>query len=539
MNFYILCLFLFNFIAEFGYVVGQVSEECKIFNFLKNLPDTDCCVQQNVCSGKNVCDENGYVQCLDLTNSSLTVIPEEIGYLIHLKYLYLGENNIQSVPEFILNLKELQTLGLNNNNFNEVPEVITKLHNLKSLLLSYNHITELPPSIGNAKSLEYLGIQHNQLSSLPKEIENLSSILNINALGNVITYVPDEIGKLKSLTRLYLYNNQIETIPSSIGNLNQLELLSLGKNNFLKSIPPEIFNLGNLKSFGINLCPNLDIKVINFRNVVDECYFYNTNISCYEPGTCKTIRMDGDNINANVTITESEFLKNNKICTEKDIISVKQGITNSGFNTLVYICIIAGLIIIIIIAVSIWYINYYKRKINKNFKKNVMDKSSDVIIYEKHQATPETLATLASLTASEEPIVPKTPETQAAPATQVANVASTLPTSTIAPAMPIAPAIPITPASPVAPTSTTLPSSSIPPTTNINIILPLNVLPTLSYMPTQPSEPLISYEQLMAEKIQNHVELNMSNNIEYNKSEKQLLDNNNVDELPSPPYSRY
>jgi len=58
MNFYILCLFLFNFIVEFGYVIGQVSEECKIYNTLKNLPDTDCCLQEGVCDGQ------GYVQFL-------------------------------------------------------------------------------------------------------------------------------------------------------------------------------------------------------------------------------------------------------------------------------------------------------------------------------------------------------------------------------------------------------------------------------------------------------------------------------------------
>ena len=292
--------------------------------------------------------------------------------------------------------------------------------------------------------------------------------------------------------------------------------------------------------------------------MLEKCYFYETNISCYQPGTCNTIMMDDGSNNNNITITEAEFLKNTRECTEQEIISVKQGTNDSSSNTLIYICIIVGVILIIVIIVSIWYINYYKRKINKNIEKKLINKSSDVIIYEKHQATPEMLATLVSLTTSETPVEPAEPaasaaptvpttsatlETQKSPLASMSTALPISPTLSTSSTLPISPALPISPSSSVSqisPASSTLPSSSIPLTTNINIILPvpINVIPSLSYMPIQTSEPPISYEQLMSDKIQNHVELNMSNNKKCNRNEKQLLENN-VNESPSPPYSRY
>jgi len=486
MEFYILCLFLFNFIVEFGYVIGQVSEECKIYNTLNNLPDTDCCLQKNVCDGK------GYVQFLDLSNSSLTEIPNEVGELVHLKNLYLKDNYIRTVPEFILNLKDLQKIVLSNNNLTEVPEVITKLHNLISLNVDNNSITELTPLIGNAKSLEYLGIFNNQLTSLPKEIGNLPSITNINVMNNNITKVPDEIGKLNTLNTLYLYNNHIETIPSSIGNLKQLKLLDLGNNKYLKSIPPEIFSLENLEIFGINRCPKFDIKVINFPNVVDKCYFYKTNISCYQQGTCKIIKMDDGSNKNNLNFTESEYLESThtRICTQKEIESVKQGITNTGSSTLMYICIIVGVIVIIIIIVAIiWYTKHSNRKNNKKVENNIyINNSSDIVIYEKPQETP------------------------ASPESPPSNVTTVSPASDV---------------------------TSVLPSSNFATVLPVNALTSDSSIPIESSMPFIYCKNAVSDKIEKYLILSMPNNKnEKNEKNEKLLLGKDNNELPPPPYSK-
>lgn len=51
---------------------------------------------------------NGRVEWLFLNNLDLTCIPKEIEYLTNLKLLYLGTNNISSIPVEIGKLKKLK-----------------------------------------------------------------------------------------------------------------------------------------------------------------------------------------------------------------------------------------------------------------------------------------------------------------------------------------------------------------------------------------------------------------------------------------------
>lgn len=229
-------------------------------------------------------------------------------------------------------------------------------------------------------------------------------------MNNEISYLPDEIGKLESLTDLYLFNNQLVTLPPTIGNLKQLKILDLGKNNPLKNLPQELFSLKHLDKFMINRCPNLDIKVIKFPKVLSECFFNKTNLLCYQPGTCQTIKMD--NNSKNITISESEFLKNTKACTEEDINSVKQGIidsssskssssdtSNSGSNetdlnnpvshiteakVLISASIIMKVVFIMITVAIIVFIFYFYRKINKKIDDNLYKKIFQTLLFMKN-----------------------------------------------------------------------------------------------------------------------------------------------------------
>ncbi|OUM62904.1 hypothetical protein PIROE2DRAFT_10712 [Piromyces sp. E2] len=69
------------------------NTECQIYNKLKGIPlNTNCCkqkcTQQKVDDKElTVCNNNNQVICLDLSYSSLTNVPAEIGDLINLEHL--------------------------------------------------------------------------------------------------------------------------------------------------------------------------------------------------------------------------------------------------------------------------------------------------------------------------------------------------------------------------------------------------------------------------------------------------------------------
>ena len=105
-----------------------------------------------------------------LYNSGLTgPIPPEIGQMVNLTYLNLGNNQlIGEIPSEIGNLVALTSLRIYNNELNgEIPFEIGNLVNLTTLSMHHNQLSgEFPESIGNLESVSYFNLSDNQLSGL-------------------------------------------------------------------------------------------------------------------------------------------------------------------------------------------------------------------------------------------------------------------------------------------------------------------------------------------------------------------------------------
>jgi len=207
-----------------------------------------------------VCDE-GVTECyyqgdldvlqdiIDVNESLSGQEPLEIGNQIwtdgRLEWLYLGVNQLTTLPESIGNLSSLEWLNLVSTQLTTLPESIGNLSSLEILNLNSTQLTTLPESIGNLSSLVRLELGGNQLTTLPESIGNLSS-LEVLSLGiNQLTTLPESIGNLSSLERLILSTNQLTTLPESIGNLSSLRLLTLEYNQLI-SLPESIGNLSSL-----------------------------------------------------------------------------------------------------------------------------------------------------------------------------------------------------------------------------------------------------------------------------------------------------
>ena len=160
-------------------------------------------------------DDAVRVISLDLHYNSLTgEIPEALGNLSNLQYLYLSDN---------------QLTGL-------IPEALGQLDSLKSLTLEANQLTgPIPEALGQLDNLQWLSLSDNQLTGS----------------------IPETLGQLHNLQYLFLSDNQLTgVIPEALGQLNNLHTLRLSGNQLTGCIPSALQAIPNndLRSLGLAFC---------------------------------------------------------------------------------------------------------------------------------------------------------------------------------------------------------------------------------------------------------------------------------------------
>lgn len=142
----------------------------------------------NSWTGENK-DLNGWCTTTEIRmgGSGITEIPEVVGALSQLEWLYLPNNQITSVPASIGALVNLNYLYLNENAITSLPDSLGNLTALKNLLVNDNELTSLPDSVGNLGDLEYFYVLGNSLTTLPEGLTNLTNLIAFQAQNNNIT----------------------------------------------------------------------------------------------------------------------------------------------------------------------------------------------------------------------------------------------------------------------------------------------------------------------------------------------------------------
>ncbi|CAH0402886.1 unnamed protein product [Chilo suppressalis] len=188
--------------------------------------------------------------------------------LTTLNLLNISDTCLTSIPDEIKLLSNLQSLLLFGNKLEIFNENITSLTKLKVLDLSRNQLTAIPNSLNNMKELTSINFSSNQIEIMPK-LTDFPNLIIIDVSNNKLTdFLDVENANLPHLTDLKLKANSIECLPSNVAqSLASVKNFDMGDNQ-LKVIPGELASLAKLKE--LNLKGN-KLSDKRLMKLVDQC----------------------------------------------------------------------------------------------------------------------------------------------------------------------------------------------------------------------------------------------------------------------------
>lgn len=219
-------------------------------------------------------DERNQVRRLDLSLHELNVLPTNLDIFVNCLEFSFGENRITVLPDAAFKMKNLQYISGSKNLLGAIPRNIDLAGNLQELDLSWNRITGIPNGIGNLSNLRVLRLNNNLIRAIPYEFGQCANVEEVHMTVNQMERLPSSLNQLKKLRHLDVSYNYIKEVPSSIGELTELEYLDLSFNALsaipdsivyceklryldlrgnltLKSLPPDMARMRNLKELNL------------------------------------------------------------------------------------------------------------------------------------------------------------------------------------------------------------------------------------------------------------------------------------------------
>ncbi len=223
--------------------------------------------------------------------NNLTSLPDEIGNLSKLEYLYIGNSPISKLPETIGNLASCTLLEVYNcPNLHGLPASVANLPALIQVNISCNSGNdkipgwtnqELQQSIdylatGNSKGvIQMLYARDNNLESVPASIAGMERLGLLDLANNKISGKVEALGNNFIPTQVYFENNQITEFGTVevngrrlFCNTDNLESFSASYNNLTEV--PDIFTSNT--SFWLSDVSFAYNKITKFQNAENGTY---------------------------------------------------------------------------------------------------------------------------------------------------------------------------------------------------------------------------------------------------------------------------
>lgn len=166
---------------------------------------------------------------LSLQGLRLRELPPELYDSQGLRFLFLGGNRLETLPEaLIAAFTSLAMLDLHDNPLRELPASLFGLTQLSELQLGRTALTRLPIPQAPLTALRTLGLDGTRWLDLPDGFFARTPNLDTLRLDDSQRErLPDDIATLTALRRLDLQNNPLGTLPGWIGELERLDVLNL------------------------------------------------------------------------------------------------------------------------------------------------------------------------------------------------------------------------------------------------------------------------------------------------------------------------
>ena len=170
---------------------------------------------------------------LRLTDSSITVAPEEIFDHEDLERLYLTNNKFINLSSELANLVNLVQLDVSNNLLIEIPDAFNNLSKMHTFKAKGNKLKTIP-SFKGCLALTYVDLSCNEIEDFSPIIDSdLNKLQNLELQHNEIREIPETVSKLSVVKTLDLQNNKITVVHGHLaeciklkGKLSYVNLIS-------------------------------------------------------------------------------------------------------------------------------------------------------------------------------------------------------------------------------------------------------------------------------------------------------------------------
>ena len=183
---------------------------------------------------------------LEIYDSTISYLPNEIGKFIKLKTLKLSNTGLMFLPDSIGDLPSLAFLYLPNNKLTSLPVTIKNLRTIEQIIITNNPHLHSIEALNGLPFLRILNARNCSIELLPHNLPQLTTLyMSNNKLTNLTANIQTLGDGTNSIKSFYFDSNSIQAIPSEIGRVYNLSLLNLNHNR-LKELPPSIYNINTL-----------------------------------------------------------------------------------------------------------------------------------------------------------------------------------------------------------------------------------------------------------------------------------------------------
>lgn len=146
------------------------------------------------------------LEVLDLTDNNLSTLPNDFDRFKKLKRIFLSNNKFNHIPKVLVKLPNLSMIGMRNNKIKIFEENSLPL-TTRWLILTDNELETLPASIGDLKLLQKFMLSGNKLVSLPSSISKCTNLELLRIAANNLNSFPKSLLSLPKLSWLAYSGN--------------------------------------------------------------------------------------------------------------------------------------------------------------------------------------------------------------------------------------------------------------------------------------------------------------------------------------------